>query len=367
MIFRKAEASDNKALIELTRQTPMEGAVTVYVDRSPDFFTLSKLQGKSFEVFVAEEDGKIIGCVSTVERDIRYKGREKKQLYGCDLKVHPGARGKKLGKKLAWLFLEKACENELFEMAEVEVITKNNSSLNIVSWLGDEICPSVHSGMAGIYQILPYRKYSVENSLNIRKAKNSDTGLICSMLEKTYADYEDAPVFSEEWFLSLISAHDSFSIEDILIAERDGSPAAMAGFWDQSRIRRTVVEKMPFSAKITMMGLSLISPFFSMPSLPKEGDSLKYLFLRFPACFNNDIDALSSLLRHKSNEIRKMKKYHFIWAGFHEADSMAKMLEGMWKLKMNVNVFHFAVSDSAELHSKKEAQEHPVFTDFSLI
>ncbi|MFO7735362.1 MAG: hypothetical protein R6W70_03990, partial [bacterium] len=159
----------------------------------------------------------------------------------------------------------------------------------------------------------------------------------------------------------------SFNIEDILIAERDGKPAAMAGFWDQSRIRRTVVEKMPFSAKITMAGLRLISPFVSLPSLPEEGDPLKYLFLRFPACFNNDIRAVSSLLRYKSNEIRKMKKYHFIWAGFHEADSMAKIVDGMWKLKMSVNIFHFAVSASAELHSKGEASKHPVFTDFSLI
>ncbi len=69
MNIRKAVEKDNDALVELARACPMRGSVSVYVDRGPDYFEFTRLQGDKASVWVAEENGRILGCVThTAER-----------------------------------------------------------------------------------------------------------------------------------------------------------------------------------------------------------------------------------------------------------------------------------------------------------
>ncbi len=368
MHIRLATSADNEALISLTRASPMNGPLTVFVERSPDFFAFSKLQGESFEVWVAEDESKeIVGCITHVKRKVRYQNKIVQQLYVCDLKVHPKARGKKLGKALLKHYMEKAMKSEDCQMGEGEVIAKNVKPEKLAQWVGVTFTPVVNGGRARLYQLLPFKRYKVNPEYHVRVATPGDLPTIRDLLQKTYSSYNCAPLFEIEEIERELAQDPTFSLNCFRIAERSGKIAACCAFWDQSPLRRTVVQRFSTSGNMVKGGLFLLRPFLEMPPLPKPGQPLSYLYLKYPACDENNTEALQAILHHESNAVKKLKKYHFIWASFHEADPLQACVTAMWKLKMDVNLFHFSVQDSFQIMPPQDAPRWPTYVDFSIV
>ena len=59
MYIREATPEDNNQLLDLTSQTPMQGFLSLRIDRNPDFFSLLELRGASVTL-IAEYDKKIL-------------------------------------------------------------------------------------------------------------------------------------------------------------------------------------------------------------------------------------------------------------------------------------------------------------------
>ncbi len=365
MELREATPADNESLIELTRETPMIGAVTAYVDRAPDFFALTRLQGDRQRLWIAEENKEPLGCICGVSRWVRYRGDKVRQLYGCDLKVHPRARSRKLGKVLSRQYLRHALENDEYDMAEAEIIAGNDRSLNIVSWASKELCPAVHAGMAHIYQVMPYRRYRVDPAFDIRTASLEDVPAISKLLHTTYKDYASSPLFDEGHLERALNQGHGFGIDCLRVAEHKGRIVAAAAFWDQFEMRRTVVQKTSSSTAALLAGLRAVKPLMGLPPLPKKGHPLRHVFLRFPAAKRDHLDALRSLVHAELNAMKKKGLHQFLWASFHQADPLAQSIEKTWKTKMSTNVFQFSTSDTLAL--SQEASRQPSYVDFALI
>lgn len=99
MTIRTACFIDNDKLVELARLTPMQGTISICIERQPDFFSLLYRKGQP-HVLVAEEDNMIVGCVSIVKLEMVLLDRPTTFHYLCDLKVHPKYRSKKVATQL---------------------------------------------------------------------------------------------------------------------------------------------------------------------------------------------------------------------------------------------------------------------------
>src|SRR5258708_3939559 len=88
--IRQAVPADSEVLIQLTKQTPMEGNISVRIDRSPDFFALSEARGEA-KVFVAcnENNNLIVGCFSFSKQIFYSFGKPVDVYYLADLKILP--------------------------------------------------------------------------------------------------------------------------------------------------------------------------------------------------------------------------------------------------------------------------------------
>ncbi len=365
MIIRHATKNDNEALLDLCKKAPMQGVVTAYVDQSPDFFTMPSLQGEDFTVWVAEDKGVVCGCVVEAYKTILYNGKFQKIFYIGDLKVAPESRGT-LGLKLSIHVVNEA-KSKGFALGECYIIDGNLKMTKVVDWLSTKIFTKENAGFAEIFQLIPLKKYTVNKKYNIRTATESDVSEISALLHSSYSSYSSSPFFSENSLAAILKSNSFFSIDNFLVAEVNGKIVACTSFWDQSSIRRTVVTKFSGYGKIGVTILKLLRPLTKLPNLPNEGDMLKYIYLRFPAALNNNIDALQSILHYKSNLIRKEQKYHFIWAGFHQADPLSQIVNKMWKMKMKVNIIHFKFLDGVDLIPESECVKQPVFVDFSVV
>jgi len=93
MIIREANLEDNFDLLQLSRESPMQGSLSIHVDRSPNYFYLPALQGHDFKVLVAERKGEIIGTIGYSFRNVRLFESEIKIGYIGGLKIKESAKG----------------------------------------------------------------------------------------------------------------------------------------------------------------------------------------------------------------------------------------------------------------------------------
>ena len=91
--IREAMPQDNHALIELASVCPMDGDVSIRVDRAPDIFALNALEGSAWKVGVAQYRDSVVGCAAASTRHVWLNGRPSTMGYASDLKVHPDWRG----------------------------------------------------------------------------------------------------------------------------------------------------------------------------------------------------------------------------------------------------------------------------------
>jgi hypothetical protein len=95
--IREATEGDNAALVDLARLCPMNGEMSLCIERSPDFFALSRLFGDPWRVFVAEDaTGKVIGCTGLAFRQTYFGSQPRVVAYLSDVKVHREHRGPEL-------------------------------------------------------------------------------------------------------------------------------------------------------------------------------------------------------------------------------------------------------------------------------
>src|SRR5262249_8500343 len=84
---REARATDNAALLRLAAACPMEGGLTLCMERAPDFFALPLSGAERAGVLVAEGSSGLLGCMVLSEHTRYLEGRPLRTLYAGDLKV----------------------------------------------------------------------------------------------------------------------------------------------------------------------------------------------------------------------------------------------------------------------------------------
>jgi len=116
MIIREANSKDNQALLDISRTEPMESAVVLYVDRSPDYFYLPGLQGYDSKALIAERNKAIAGVIGISYRDVRLFGKLQRIGYTGKIFEKKAAHYKECSS------LELFCSQKVFIEADGEII-----------------------------------------------------------------------------------------------------------------------------------------------------------------------------------------------------------------------------------------------------
>jgi predicted N-acetyltransferase YhbS len=345
----------------------MVGSISAYTDRSPDFFKFSQSQGDDYATFIAEKEGVVVGCISCITSTVRIDGQIIKRLYMGDLKVAPEAGRMNLAKKLSSLPLKMALDDKSYGLVDLDIIENNQRALKLPSWIDREVCNLKGTGILSTYQLMPFRNYPKTKGYSVRPARSEDVPAMAQILHETYKNYDCSPLFDEGALEKELKRTSSFNIESFRVAERNGVVVACAAFWDQSDIRKTVVTTYSLKVKITLSLLSFLKLFLAIPTLPNPGQALEYLYFRFPGCLPGEQEAIRAILHAECNNLRFAKKYHFIWAGFHENDPLLDTISNIWKIKFNIKTFHFDPRTEPKNQTIKTNTNRLVYTDLALI
>src|SRR5574337_686354 len=128
LTVREARPEDDEALVALAAMCPMDGDISLCVDREPSFFALSELEGDPWRVGVVDGPGGTpIACMGVARRHLYLGGEPTYVAYIGDLKVHPDYRRKRLAIQLVRWAHEVAEEMVGADGVKISTVLKGRS------------------------------------------------------------------------------------------------------------------------------------------------------------------------------------------------------------------------------------------------
>lgn len=322
VVIREATPADNQGLLALTQVTPMEGSVSIRIDRHPDFFALLRLRGVG-KTFVALYEGNIIGCFSINYRTAFVNSQARTVGYLGDLKICPRYRGTRTTIKLIQAGLDYMATQDV----NVYVCVTSSSNERVSSVLQGRLSlPSWQStGRFNVFQIVPYFGPKVYSPYVISEANSNKVEEICGLCNKFNSSYQLAPLLDHKDFpVTAEPTRHPYACR-VFTARRQGILLATISAFDLAGVKQVIILRVPLLLQLALSALRLAGPAFPFFTAPKVGVQLKILYLRNIAYVEGHEGALRALLHHV-RRVAFLERYTFVTLGLHERDPLRFMV-----------------------------------------
>lgn len=340
MVFvPEATVADNAGLIELTKATPMDGLISLCIDREPDFFGLIDLRGGG-KVFVGIVDQKIVGCISISYRTV-FIGR-KPQLVGyiSDLKVHPLYRGSRVAIALM-TELMKFAKSTGTDLYFCLIADGNTKAFPLME--GRLSVPKFHSiGKFLVYQILPSPMNAAQSEYDVHEATEENVPEIIQMVNAFNENHQFGPQLTGEDLKTLGTKNTS-----VLGARQGKTICATLGSFDANSVKQNVVIDMPMALKVAVNTMKFASKFFRFFVFPNVGQPLRMLYVRNIA-FTSGHEPALRILMQKIRYRAFREKYSFVTVGIHEKYPLRFLVKGLPKFTFVSRGFVSSLSNDEE-------------------
>ncbi|MCU0662379.1 MAG: hypothetical protein MUC50_08660 [Myxococcota bacterium] len=324
MSIRLATERDNEQLIELTRQCPIQAGISLFIDRSPDFFQIYKrMDSESSFVLASEEEGRIVGCLGALFDSYLINAEPFTVASMGDLKMHPDYRKGRFSQKIALSNLERCRALSRWGMSYFA--EGNKASIGFSQGRGKLpkgilVSRAVHSS------VVPFFALKSSGAYRLRHATQEDIPAMLELYKHHYAFYGLAPVMDEASFRRILS-YPGMSISKFRLAEKDAQLVACCATWDQYDFQRFVVLRFDAKSSAIMFAMSALRPLLKMPALPKVGEHLRFAHLCYVAVRDRQVAPLRDLVRAVLCEMRG-GQHSFLNVYFDEKDDLRKCLKG---------------------------------------
>ena len=279
LTVRDARASDNSALISLTSSCPMVGDITMCMERAPDFFALSRLEGTRCKIGVADDAGAVVGCVMASERWTYVHGRPARTGYAGDLKVHPFHRGSPAADGLIEFVRESCREFGGDDLPVLATVLAGNSSMERRA-PGPRGLPAFEFfATLNVYAIpFLWRRSRVVAGLSVSAARDEDIEEMAALWSRIAPARQFAPVLSAQSLRDWLDRAPSLAVHDYLIARRgDGRIVGFMALWQQDAIKQLRVLGLSRRLAAARHAVNLLAPLAGVSPLPAPGAMLPSL------------------------------------------------------------------------------------------
>lgn len=359
IVIREASVDDNEALLALTAATPMLGAVSLRIDRGPDFFGLLKLRGKA-KVLVATHRGRVIGCISAAVRLAFVGGTPQPIGYIGDVKVHPSFAGSRIVLRLISALREDPIRRDV-DLFFAVIAGGNRHALSLMEGrLGTPRWRPI--GSFRVYELLPSPFLRRSWPYDIGEARSYEHESLANLVNDVNRAYQFGPVVAAPPLTDgALDVNKPFA--KTLVARLAGRVVACAAIADMAHVKNNVIVDLPLSLRASLVALTplrLLLPRFRVPSI---GRPLRMLYLRHPAHAEGHESALRLLIQRACYEAYR-GSYSFAVLALHERDPLAVLVRGLPKF---VFVSHAFVTSLMKKHDLERIGAGIPMEDYSLV
>lgn len=344
--MRKAIQDDSAALIELTALTPMNGRISLRIDRKPDFFRLLQQRGNYLVIVAENDDKKIVGCFSATRQQFIHDKMEVPVYYLGDLKVHPAYNNHPIAFRLISAMQKEICSGDvdLFVCTAVD----GNEAVSPF-FAGRTGFPPFHkTGVFNVYQLLP-KRYPPNSKIE----ENVDIEELAVFYSACLSRYCLYPVLSQ--------------LENCLnlVIREEGKIVAALSLYDAASLKQNVIIDYPFGISMLLHVLRGLKTFLPMPSLPSKGKALKLLYARFFG-FTDKGEQWFPLLIRAARTYSYEHQMHFIAFAADEKDEVInRIIKPLSRFNFKSVQFVTSLSDNKGLVN--QICNNPCYEDYSLI
>jgi len=301
MEFRLAKPDDNEAILALAERCPQEGMISFTVHRKPRFDTLLKLLDPESWHFIACDGDKVVGLIGVVHFMVTLHGKPAKCAYMMDFRVDPSYRST----TVTFRMVKGAVDRILASDADFVIgnFLKANNKPTVFALGRAGLPPGHHLGNNRVFNIIPWRRLTLDPSYSLRHARESDIPELIELYRTYAANFRLSPMIDEAKLRLLSSSIDGLSWEQFTVAIKDGRIRAVTAVWDEHPYRHYQVQR--FNKQIKWAN-RIVRTLGMMRSMPKPIETNKPLKQRSLVMFahDDDPDALVTLIKNANNQLR---------------------------------------------------------------
>ena len=330
--LRLATPSDDPALRELLRNSPMPGEIALTYEREPDYFIAAGMEGSLSQtmVNVDTDSGLFLGIGTRVIRPMYFNGEARELGYIGHLRVDQGRRwGLSLGRELARSFgkLHELHADGRAPFYLMSVIADNLPARRLLT-SGLPGLPQARAD-AGLYTYAvsprhPRAEIQPPAGMQLRRGTPEHIPEILACLQRNGQRRQFASAWSVESLFSPVRTP-NLHPEDFLLVVSGSRVLGCLALWDQTPFKQTVVRGYSGGMAFWRPAINLLARFVDLPHLPQVGAPFPYCYASHLAIDHDDPRVFASLLCAAYNETHR-RGYNYFMLGLAETNPLRPLL-----------------------------------------
>jgi hypothetical protein len=336
-----ASAADEPELRRLLRDNPMEGAISVSLEREPDAFLAASIEGHPHASVVARhpDDGHVLGMGSRAVVDAFVNGEPRRVGYLSQLRVERAARGRRhlLSRGYARLDELRAPDEEGFDFTTI--IADNAPALRLLS-AGVPGLPSYRLLETLVTLVIPTWPAS-RPARDVERAGVARLAAVADCLQRNGRRFQ----LARRWTADDLGSPErcrGLRPDDVLVTTTGDRVTGCAALWDQRAFKQVVVRGYGQALSRVRPLYNLAARLLRAPRLPDVGVALPHAYLSHLAIDDDDPAVFEALLAAALREAGR-RGLAYLAAGFsqrHPLLAVARRLRRCREYRSLLHVVH---------------------------
>jgi hypothetical protein len=360
-----ATAGDDAAIRGLYRSQPMPGRISVAFEREPDFSLGCAVTGEDCQIVVARTalDGEVAGVACRSSRRVYLNGREQRIGYLGQLRIDERFRGRWLVSR-GFGLLKQLHDRDPLHGYLVSIVSGNHEATGVLVEKRRKIFPAFHPVADFCTVAVSVRGYkaALACDANVSASDTRQLDELAVFLRVCGARRQFFPVWTEEKIRSLTSL--GLRIQDLRIARRNGKITGVAGLWDQSSYKQTIVRGYSGWLKAAAPIYNLSAPWLGRAALPRPGEKLRSAYAAFVCVANDDEGVFAALFRELYN-LACFRGFEYLLIGLDKRDPLLPVAREYTHVAYPSQLYLAEWPDGGHFH--EQLDHRPAYVDIATL
>jgi hypothetical protein len=304
LTFEFASERHDAELRRLLRDTPMPGAITVSMEREPDFFLGATVEGDQHDTVVAGLEGeeRLVGLGTRSVHRAFVDGEPRRLGYLGQVRVEPGFRRGMSVLKKGFAMLRQKHDADDVPFYTTTIIEDNVAARRVLT-KGWRAFPTYREWERIVTLVLPLWRHRAEihsSRFALREGREDDLPGIEACMRKNWSCYQFAPALTAD-DLACPERTRGLAPGDFTLALRGGNVVGCVALWDQRAFKQTVVRGYERALGLLRPVVNLAAPFAGIPRLPAPGSALDFAYLALLCAYDKDPELMLALVIRACN------------------------------------------------------------------
>jgi hypothetical protein len=311
--FELATREDDAGIRRLLAANPVPGKIRIRYEREPDYFAGCATMGAT-QVLVARANDQVVGVACRSIRPMFINGERADVGYLGQLRVDPRYHGR-------WLVLRGFRKlHDLHRQSPprgyvTTIIEGNDEAEGVLVRLARGPMPRYRKLDRLMTLALPTAGAARVDAVPSTKS----LGDIVTFLQSEGRRKNFFPVYEEQSFSDGTTR--GFDPRDFIVIQRAGAILGVAGLWDQSSYKQSVVDAYDPLTRAARPFYNTAAKLLHRPALPKPGSALKFAYGSF-FCVRDDDAAVAHTLIERLLATARERRFDHLLLGFAESDPL---------------------------------------------